>query len=138
MLRAEKLPSSVFDKPDAYVKLSLGEETRVSRVQSDSEKPVFNQEFVFALKEQPTNQQLSFQVLDKDVVSDDLLCTASKGLQKVLETPETWFWLDEPIKLLDAQGKRSPARLAVQAIFNAHSQQEVPLTLIKGEGLVPN
>jgi len=77
-------------------------------------------------------------VLDKDVVSDDLLCTASKGLQKVLETPETWFWLDEPIKLLDAHGKRSPARLAVQAIFNAHSQQDMPFTLIKGEGLVPN
>lgn len=50
----------MFDKPEAYVKLSLGDETRVSRVQSDSEMPVFNQEFVIALKEQSTNQQLSF------------------------------------------------------------------------------
>lgn len=47
--RAEKLPVSMFDKPDAYVKLSVGEMTHVSQVQSDNEKPMFNEEFVFAL-----------------------------------------------------------------------------------------
>lgn len=109
LVQANKLPSEFFDKTDAYVKIQLNDEKQVSKVVNDTVNPIFNEEFVFQLKDQPINQKLRFQIFDKDIGTDDFICGALKGIQKVLETPETWFWTDEPLSLFDNKDKRIKA-----------------------------
>lgn len=140
LVQAEKLPSELFDKTDAYVKIQLNDEKQISKVVNDTADPVFNEEFVFQLKDQPTNQKLRFQLFDKDIGADDFICSALKGIQKALETPETWFWTEEPLSLFDNKDKRiKAAKLKAHVIFHSHVQktQQIPFNLIKGENLVP-
>ena len=139
LVQAEKLPCEFFDKADAYVKIQLNDEKQMSKVVNDSADPLFNEEFVFQLKEQPTKQKLRFQIFDKDIGTDDFICGALKGIQKVLETPETWFWTEEPLSLFDNKDKRiKAAKLNVHVIFQADKVKTVPFNLIKGENLAPS
>ena len=72
--KANNLPSSVLDKTDSYVKISINDESKKTKVIDDNINPEFNEELRFNLDNLNASKKIEIQVYDYDTLSDDLLC----------------------------------------------------------------
>merc|ERR1712080_27845 len=90
----------LFGKPDPYVVLKLGDQTKTSQTIDNNPNPEWNYETTFDLSEDASSE-LSLEVFDKDIGKDDALGNTSFPISKIVDgqfITEEWIPLDKSQK----------------------------------------
>ncbi|KAI8142193.1 C2 domain-containing protein [Fennellomyces sp. T-0311] len=118
LVEAKDLDSEdLFGANDPYVELWLDDDykQRSSEV-SNSNNPVWNEEFIFNIEEGSSDKKLYIKVMDKDLLSDDKIGDAKLRLTDIVEGGEPFDdWVNLPAKL----GLSSDGQVHLQVTFEA-------------------